>query len=366
MPVSTRHANWHQTVSIANNSIVDLHLQAGETEAALDFAKSLEATDAAQSASLQAKVLLGADRAEEAVEVVTKAFQSQPSANMARSLFAVRRQAGLEDEAIDGLRAWLVDNPDDFAGLELLSQALLVKQDYPSAAAMLEQALQLTPNNPTVLNNLAWLRHELEQAGAIDLARRAQQLAPNSPEITDTLAWILVQEGQIEEGLPLLREAQAALEDNPDIRYHLAYALQRERRQAGRSRNPARVAEGRNGVCREAGCRTASSPTAITLFMAEPSLRMPARQLTLLHVFPTFALGGSQRRSADLMNAFKDRHRHLVISIDGRKETAQRLDADCDIAFHAIEVRRSRGIAFDNLARLRSFIRQQQPDLLLT
>ena len=210
---------------IANNSIVDLHLQAGETEPALEFAKSLEAVDAAQSASLQAKVLLGADRADEAVEIVAKAFQGQPSANMARSLFAVRRQAGREDEAIDGLRAWLVDNPDDFAGMELLSQALLVKQDYPAAAALLEQALQLTPNNPTVLNNLAWLRHELEQAGAVDLARRAQQLAPNSPAITDTLAWILVQEGQIEEGLPLLREAQAALEDNPDIRYHLAYAL---------------------------------------------------------------------------------------------------------------------------------------------
>jgi Flp pilus assembly protein TadD len=46
-----------------------------------------------------------------------------------------------------------------------------------------------------------------------------------TPAIGDTLGWILVQKGDTEQGLRFLREAHQGLQDNPDIRYHLAYAL---------------------------------------------------------------------------------------------------------------------------------------------
>ena len=212
---------------IVNNSLVDLRLQSGDTQGALAFAASLAGIDAGQAAQLQAKVLLAAKRGPEAVTLLEKALAAAPSPNLARALFSARVQAGQETAAVESLREWVAAHPDDAASLDLLSQAMIRRTDFAGAAAVAEQAAQLVPTNPTILNNLAWLRHELGQPGAEDLARRAHQLVPNSPEITDTLGWILVRNGKVEEGLGLLREADdGAKNANPDIRYHLAYALQ--------------------------------------------------------------------------------------------------------------------------------------------
>ncbi len=45
----------------------------------------------------------------------------------------------------------------------------------------------------------------------------------------------------------------------------------------------------------------------------------------ILHVFPSFAVGGAQVRAAALMNHWGDAFRHLVVSLDGRTDCAERL-----------------------------------------
>ncbi|MBC7908752.1 MAG: glycosyltransferase [Rhodospirillaceae bacterium] len=49
---------------------------------------------------------------------------------------------------------------------------------------------------------------------------------------------------------------------------------------------------------------------------------------TLLHVFPTFDVGGSQMRMATIANYFGPRWRHVVMAQDGRTACAQRLKID--------------------------------------
>lgn len=78
-----------------------------------------------------------------------------------------------------------------------------------------------------MLNNLALLYAESEDPRALELARRAHSLMPGSPEIGDTLGWILVQQGELLEGLRHLRDAQTRAADDPGISYHIAVALQR-------------------------------------------------------------------------------------------------------------------------------------------
>ena len=43
------------------------------------------------------------------------------------------------------------------------------------------------PDNPLVLNNLAWVAHELKQPNALEYAERANEMAPDNPAIMDTL-----------------------------------------------------------------------------------------------------------------------------------------------------------------------------------
>ncbi len=45
----------------------------------------------------------------------------------------------------------------------------------------------------------------------------------------------------------------------------------------------------------------------------EPAMTAPL----LLHVYPTFNIGGAQRRMADLINAWGSRYRHAILALDG-------------------------------------------------
>jgi glycosyltransferase involved in cell wall biosynthesis len=57
------------------------------------------------------------------------------------------------------------------------------------------------------------------------------------------------------------------------------------------------------------------------------------RPLMLLHVFPTFAVGGAQARFAAVANHLGAEARHMVVSLDGRLDARERLDARLDVTF---------------------------------
>lgn len=60
---------------------------------------------------------------------------------------------------------------------------------------------------------------------AQETAEKAVQLSPNHPAYADTLGWILVGKGRTEAGLRYLREARLRSPEDAEIRFHLAYAL---------------------------------------------------------------------------------------------------------------------------------------------
>lgn len=209
---------------VANNSLVDLDLKSEQTEAALAFTDELKDVAPGQAARLKSKVLMQTEKPDEALVVLEQALAATPSPMLSRELFKTRRELALEDEAIAGLKSWIATNPDDVGALDMMGDAHVERRELEAALPYFERAYQLTLNDPVLLNDLSWVRHELGRPGAEDLARRAYQMRP-TPAIGDTLGWILVQKGDTEQGLRFLREAHQGLQDNPDIRYHLAYAL---------------------------------------------------------------------------------------------------------------------------------------------
>lgn len=85
---------------------------------------------------------------------------------------------------------------------------------------------------------------------------------------------------------------------------------------------------------------------------------------TLLHVYPTFELGGAQRRFIQLANHFGRDYRHVIVSLNGGAGAFKMLRDDLDARMIAIphpkeDTWRSVGI-------FRNVLRELRPDLLVT
>lgn len=85
---------------------------------------------------------------------------------------------------------------------------------------------------------------------------------------------------------------------------------------------------------------------------------------TLLHAFSSFEFGGAQSRFVQLANACGPRYRHLIVSMDGQMQAAERLQADVD--WQPLVVDSRRGGALANRPAFRAVLAQHRPDLLLT
>ena len=84
----------------------------------------------------------------------------------------------------------------------------------------------------------------------------------------------------------------------------------------------------------------------------------------VMHVFPTFALGGSQARFVRLANRLGSRYRHIVVSLDGDKAAAAQLSPDLQVWLPAISAPKNAMLA--NAARFHRLLRQWRPQILVT
>ena len=87
------------------------------------------------------------------------------------------------------------------------------------------------------------------------------------------------------------------------------------------------------------------------------------RQKHLLHIFPTFAVGGSQMRFAQLARLFADRYRHTVIALDGNYDMAGQLPLG-QVTLAALNYDKRDLIG--NLKLFRGTLKAIRPDVLMT
>ena len=95
-----------------------------------------------------------------------------------------------------------------------------------------------------------------------------------------------------------------------------------------------------------------------------PKGRQPARKITLLHVFSTFAVGGPQTRFATIAERLGAKYRHLIVSMSGRTEAAALLPADVD--YTMIPIRNTPRNPLANAWRFGRQLRALKPDQLVT
>ncbi len=134
------------------------------------------------------------------------------------------------ERAYAAIEATLGDGPGDKAlrGTLLIARAdlLLKAGDWDGGAALMEQAVALQPDNPTILNFAGYSaierRKNVDQALArIEAAWNAE---PQNSSITDSLGWAYFLTGRTEDAIPLLEQAQRGDPTNAVIVEHLGDA----------------------------------------------------------------------------------------------------------------------------------------------
>lgn len=132
---------------------------------------------------------------------------------------------GQTAEAERQVDSWLKAHPTDGAFRLYLADSANRRRDYSSAIQQYRSLLTAQPNNPAILNNLAWSLGQLKDTKAVGYAEQANKLAPNQPALMDTLGNLLVEQGEVDRGVDLLRKAVALAPQAADIRLNLAKAL---------------------------------------------------------------------------------------------------------------------------------------------
>ncbi|MFH1314190.1 MAG: tetratricopeptide repeat protein [Candidatus Eisenbacteria bacterium] len=123
---------------------------------------------------------------------------------------------GKPEEAIEHYRRALQGDPNSVGARYRMSTALAAKGDYAEALESLRLALKQKPDDPVILNTIAWMLATIPDAGlrqpgeAIRLAERASELTGRkAAEILDTLAAAYAAGGEYRKALT---EAQVALD----------------------------------------------------------------------------------------------------------------------------------------------------------
>lgn len=160
-----------------------------------------------------------------AIEAYTKARDLAPTKKTTDVLLRAHREAGDFAGAERLIVPWIKKNPDDILARRQFSELLIEQNRWQDAKEILEGLQQDGIEDLLILNNLANVYGRLNDPRALPAAELIYERAPENAAVLDTYGWILTQNGRVEEGLAILREAYARASTQPAIRFHIGKAL---------------------------------------------------------------------------------------------------------------------------------------------
>jgi putative PEP-CTERM system TPR-repeat lipoprotein len=231
----------------ALSMLARIEINSGDSGQALQYSKRIQQAypELFLGYELAGDVLMSGGNYVEAATQYDLAWEHMSSAGLVIKRAENSSRSGNPAAAIGYLQDWLSGHPDDVLVMQFLATTWQNMGETALATRQYEKVLEVDPNNQIALNNLAGLYPPAERVKALQLAERAWRVAPDNPGIQDTYGWLLVQEGQLERGVPMLAKAMRALGDVPEVRYHHAVAVIRSGdREHGRQLLEALLAEG--------------------------------------------------------------------------------------------------------------------------
>ncbi|MDW5285634.1 tetratricopeptide repeat protein [Alteromonas macleodii] len=170
---------------------------------------------------LEAEVLVLEGKYDEALEILEAIYAEHPSFEIATLLAQVLPLEGQYEKA----KALLMNEFDNLANKSLarhtLAEFCFANQDYNCTKKFYLDATLENARDFVALNNLASLNlHTKEYKEALEFAERAYNIASQNIAIVDTYGYALLKAGNVEQAVPLLKEAYRRSPNNSEIAKH--------------------------------------------------------------------------------------------------------------------------------------------------
>lgn len=198
-----------------------------EAQRLLDEFKANDENEAAHL-FLQGVIRFAEKKPEEGIKLLRQSWGEAQTEGVADAIYTYYLRNQQEDLAAAFANDWAEKLPKSERAALIKAVNAQKNNDKEESIKWYEKTIELSPNMPIALNNLAWMYYEIKDERALPLAEKAASLAPQSPEVLDTYGWILVETGRVQEGIKILEQAVALAEDNAEIQEHLAKAKARQ------------------------------------------------------------------------------------------------------------------------------------------
>lgn len=211
----------------AQRGLILLAMDAKKPKEALDVARQIQKQRPKEAVGYVVEGdIYASDKAwPETIAAYRNGLKQAPTPELAIKLHSALLASGNAAEAEKMALAWNKEHPKNIALRMHLGDVATARKDYALASQQYRSALEIQPNNPLVLNNLAWVSGQLKSPKAIEYAEKANQLAPNQAPFIDTLAMLLAEKGDTTKAIELLRKALTIAPQATAIQLNLAKVL---------------------------------------------------------------------------------------------------------------------------------------------
>lgn len=223
----TRGLRTHPKSIAIQRALIIMDIADNRFSEALSTARQIQRDRPKESAGyvLEGDVHVAKKSPAEAASAYKRGMQEAPSTDLAERAYSALLLNKSTSEATALADTWLKTYPNDNTFRLFLAESANKRGEFSRAVDQYRVILAKAPNNPAILNNLAWSLNEMGDARALDHAERANKLAPNRPEILDTLGMILVKTGKPDRGVEIMAKAHELAPGSGEIRMNYARAL---------------------------------------------------------------------------------------------------------------------------------------------
>ncbi|HEX4159691.1 MAG TPA: XrtA/PEP-CTERM system TPR-repeat protein PrsT [Rhizomicrobium sp.] len=232
-PIALRAVQLDPRSADLKRGYVTLTYLAKGTDAALAASRAMTNDKTGTAAALMtADVLAGNGNVPGAIALLEKQQKQSPSSPVMVKLASLYQRDNQPDLALHLLGPWTAAHADDADARFALAQLDSAIGKLDDALVQYEWLVTKNPDNPVILNNLAWLYNWKRDPRARATAEKAMKLAPSSGSVSDTLGWILEGQGDTAGAAKYLAQASASQPADGTIQYHYAVVLSKTGKRA--------------------------------------------------------------------------------------------------------------------------------------